>query len=93
MEAARWLAAFISSAWTEPGRPCPEAVVDLAVRCAAAREAAFDPGRAVLVRRDVHAFNGLQVPEAGPVQLSGCPCANRFVMQSYWPESVVGGKR
>jgi streptomycin 6-kinase len=36
--------------------------VDLAVRCAAAREAAFDPGRAVLVHGDVHAFNALQVP-------------------------------
>ena len=36
--------------------------MDLAVRCAAAREAAFDPGRAVLVHGDVHAFNALQVP-------------------------------
>ena len=61
-EAARWLAGFISTAWEDLARPCPEAVVDLAVRCAAAREAAFDPGRAVLVHGDVHAFNALQVP-------------------------------
>jgi streptomycin 6-kinase len=61
-EAARWLAGFISSAWDELARPCPEAAIDLAVRCAAAREAAFDPGRAVLVHGDVHAFNALQVP-------------------------------
>jgi streptomycin 6-kinase len=64
-EAARWLSGFISSAWEDLARPCPEAVVDLAVRCADAREAAFDPGRAVLVHGDVHAFNALQVP--GPV--------------------------
>lgn len=67
-EAARWLSGFISSAWEEFARPCPEVVVDLAVRCAAAREAAYDPGRAVLVHGDVHAFNALQVPgsaEAG----------------------------
>jgi streptomycin 6-kinase len=61
-EAARWLSGFISSAWDGLARPCPEAVVDLAVRCAAAREAAFDPGLAVLVHGDVHAFNALQVP-------------------------------
>jgi streptomycin 6-kinase len=65
-EAARWLAGFISSAWADLGRPCPEAVVDLAVRCAAGREAAFDPGRATLVHGDVHAFNALRVP--GPAE-------------------------
>jgi predicted kinase len=36
--------------------------VDLAVRCAAAREAAFDPRRAVLVHGDVHDLNALQIP-------------------------------
>jgi streptomycin 6-kinase len=61
-DAARWLAGFITSAWADLGRPCPEAAVDLAVRCATAREAAFDPGRAVLVHGDVHAFNALQLP-------------------------------
>jgi streptomycin 6-kinase len=61
-EAARWLSDFISTTWEDLARPCPEAVVDLAVRCAAAREAAFDPGRAVLVHGDVHAFNALRVP-------------------------------
>ncbi len=64
-EAARWLASFISSAWEDLARPCPEAAVDLAVRCAAAREAAFDPGRAVLVHGDVHALNALQAPGPG----------------------------
>jgi streptomycin 6-kinase len=61
-EAARWHAGFISSAWEDLARPCPETAVDLAVRCAAAREAAFDPSRKVLVHGDVHAFNALQIP-------------------------------
>src|SRR4051794_36492541 len=61
-QAARWHAGFISSAWEELARPCPETAVDLAVHCATAREAAFDPSRKVLVHGDVHAFNALQVP-------------------------------
>jgi predicted kinase/streptomycin 6-kinase len=60
-EAARWHTNFISSAWDGLARPCPEAAVDLAVRCAAAREAAFDPSRAVLVHGDVHDLNALQI--------------------------------
>ncbi|MGX6601444.1 aminoglycoside phosphotransferase family protein [Micromonosporaceae bacterium Da 78-11] len=64
-EAARWHANFATSTWQELDRPCPEAVVDLAVRCAAAREAAFDPGRAVLVHGDVHESNILRAPEGG----------------------------
>jgi predicted kinase len=65
-EAARWHAAFIPSMWEELAQPCSEAAMDLAVRCAAAREAAFDPGEAVLVHGDVHAFNTLQKP--GPTR-------------------------
>jgi predicted kinase len=65
-EAARWHAAFISSVWEDLAKPCTEAAMDLAVRCAATREAAFDPGQAVLVHGDVHAFNTLQRP--GPTQ-------------------------
>jgi streptomycin 6-kinase len=60
--AARWFADFIPATWEELGRPCPEEAVDLAVRCAAAREAAYDPGRAVLVHGDVHAYNALEAP-------------------------------
>jgi predicted kinase len=61
-EAARWHADFIPSTWEDLARPCPEQAVDLAVRCAATREAAFDPDRAVLVHGDAHNFNALQVP-------------------------------
>ncbi|MBL7255730.1 AAA family ATPase [Paractinoplanes lichenicola] len=60
IEAARWHAAFIPSMWETLGRPCSEAAVELAVRCAALRGAAFEPGRAVLVHGDVHALNTLR---------------------------------
>jgi predicted kinase/streptomycin 6-kinase len=65
-EAARWHAAFIPSMWADLGQPCSRAAVDLAVRCATEREAAFDPVRAVLVHGDVHTFNALQRP--GPAR-------------------------
>jgi predicted kinase len=66
VQAARWHAAFIPSMWEVLAQPCSKAAVDLAVRCAAAREAAFDPGQAVLVHGDVHAFNTL--PRPGPAR-------------------------
>jgi streptomycin 6-kinase len=59
-DSARWLANFISTTWEDLGRPCREETVDLALRCTAAREAAFDPRRATLVHGDVHAFNALR---------------------------------
>jgi streptomycin 6-kinase len=43
--------------------------MELAVRCAAARESAFDRGEAVLVHGDVHAFNTLRRP--GPAAADG----------------------
>jgi streptomycin 6-kinase len=61
-DAARWHAGFIPSAWVDLARPCTEATVDLAVRCAAARETAFDPSGAVLVHGDVHDLNALRIP-------------------------------
>lgn len=69
-EAARWHAAFIPSVWEDLAQPCPTAAVDLPVDCAAARQAAFDPGQAVLVHGDVHAFNALQRP--GPARADAC---------------------
>lgn len=58
---ARWFGDYVASAWEDLGRPCPESVADQATRCAAAREAAFDPRRAVLVHGDAHPFNLLRV--------------------------------
>jgi streptomycin 6-kinase len=67
---ARWFGEYVASAWEDLGRPCPEAVAEQAVRYAAAREAAFDPRRAVLVHGDAHPFNLLQAPgQAGGFRL------------------------
>ncbi len=57
---ARWLADFVVSGWEELSRPCPEATIAEAARCAAAREAALDSSQSVLVHGDVHPFNLLQ---------------------------------
>jgi predicted kinase len=96
-EAARWLAGFISAAWEDLDQPCPEAAVDLAVRCTAAREAAFDPGRAVLVHGDVHAFNALQTPEPAegfrlvdPVGLVAEPAHDLGVIQVRGVQGWIG---
>ena len=62
VEAARWHADFIPTTCTDLARPCPESVVNLGVRWADARRAAFDPERAVLVHGDVHALNALRAP-------------------------------
>lgn len=67
---ARWFGEYVASNWEDLGRPGPQAVAEQAVRCAAAREAAFDPRRAVLVHGDAHPFNLLQVPgQAGGFRL------------------------
>ena len=57
---ARWFGDYVARTWEDLGRPCPEAVAEQAVRYAAARAAAFDPRRAVLVHGDAHPFNLLQ---------------------------------
>jgi streptomycin 6-kinase len=60
---ARWLAAWITRAWEDLGRPCSLAAVDDALACADRRARAHDPGRAVLVHGDVHQWNALGAPE------------------------------
>jgi streptomycin 6-kinase len=57
---ARWLADFVIGAWEELNRPCPEATVAEAARCAEARAAALDPRDTVLVHGDAHPYNLLQ---------------------------------
>lgn len=59
---ARLLGDYVASAWEDLGRPCPEAVAERALRYAAAREAAFDPRRSVLLHGDAHPLNLLRVP-------------------------------
>lgn len=59
-EKGRWLIDFISGTWMELGRPCSEAAVDYALRCAERRVAAHDDARAVLVHGDIHDRNALK---------------------------------
>jgi streptomycin 6-kinase len=56
----RWLAAYITAAWEELGRPCSARAVEYALACAARRVAAHDDERAVLVHGDVHQWNALE---------------------------------
>lgn len=55
----RWLAAYITAAWEELGRPCSARAVEYALACAVRRVAAHDDERAVLVHGDVHQWNAL----------------------------------
>jgi streptomycin 6-kinase len=56
----RRLAAYITAAWEELGRPCSARAVEYALACAARRVAAHDDERAVLVHGDVHQWNALE---------------------------------
>lgn len=57
---AEWLIRFIITTWEELDRPCSERAVEYALTCAAARIAAHDDERAVLVHGDVHECNALR---------------------------------
>jgi streptomycin 6-kinase len=59
-EKARQLARCIPEAYEAAGRPCSPRAVEHALACAAAREAAHDDARAVLVHGDVHEWNVLE---------------------------------
>jgi streptomycin 6-kinase len=58
-EKAGQLIDFIVTAWEELDRPCTEAAVAHAVRCAEGRIDAWDEERSVLVHGDVHQWNAL----------------------------------
>ena len=66
VEKARNLAAFIEKTWRELDGPCSTRAVDVALRFAALRAAAFDPASAVLAHGDAHAWNTLVVPDLTP---------------------------
>ncbi|MET0910427.1 MAG: hypothetical protein ABWZ99_13260, partial [Ilumatobacteraceae bacterium] len=58
---AEWLARYITSTWSELGRPCERSVIDRALGCCERRAAAFDPSRAVLVHGDAHGWNTVAI--------------------------------
>jgi streptomycin 6-kinase len=59
-EKGRWLIEFITTTWDALDRPCSEAAVDDAIRCAERRIDAHDDARAFLVHGDVHQWNALE---------------------------------
>lgn len=65
---ARWLSGFIAATWEEVNRPCSRRVIEQALAFAGTREAAFDPGAAVLVHGDAHSANALQDPGHAPAR-------------------------
>lgn len=58
------LAQLVARLWEELGGPCPQRVLDEALRCAERRSAAFDPERCVVVHGDAAPANLLRVPVA-----------------------------
>ncbi|MFP2926478.1 aminoglycoside phosphotransferase family protein [Pyxidicoccus sp. 3LG] len=63
-EKAKSLAELIEGTWLELGRPCPERVIETALRFAEVRRRSFDPACAVLSHGDAHPWNTLLVPGA-----------------------------
>lgn len=92
---ARGLAEFVEGLWKAHGAPGGARVRDMALRCAASRAAAFDPGRAVLGHGDAHAWNTLQVPgTAGfkfvdPDGLFIEPAYDVGLLMREWPEAML----
>lgn len=59
-EKAHALAATIPKQWEQLDRPCSEATIDHAIRCAESRAAAHDDERARLVHGDLQQWNALR---------------------------------
>lgn len=96
-EKARVLADFTTQAWEELGRPCAERTIETALSYARAREAAFDPARAVLAHGDAHAWNALQVPGGGgfkfvdPDGLFIEPAYDLGIAMREWAQDLLAG--
>jgi streptomycin 6-kinase len=86
--------------WEDLDHPCPERVVNEALRCAERRAAAFDLERCVVVHGDPHPWNALQVlaprvgAEAGfvfvdPVGFLADPAYDLGVVLRDWCEQLL----
>lgn len=93
-EKAESLAAFIDRLWPEVDHGAGESMRDMALRCADARAAAFDPSRAVLGHGDAHAWNTLQAGEGrfkfvDPDGLFIEPAYDVGLLMREWPEAML----
>ena len=60
---AAWLAAYVTTTWSELGEPCDRSVIDRAVAYCDERADAYDANDAVLVHGDAHGWNTLRAPD------------------------------
>ena len=99
-EKAGQLARMVSRLWEDLGHPCSEQVVNVALRYAERRAAAFDLERCVVVHGDPHPWNALQVlaprvgAEAGfvfvdPVGFLADPAYDLGVVLRDWCEQLL----
>jgi streptomycin 6-kinase len=98
-EKARGLSAFIEDTWHALAKPCPEHVIDTALRYAEAREQSFAPHSAVLAHGDAHAWNTLLVPGSEPVRFKFIDPDGLFIERAYdlaipmreWTNELLAG--
>jgi streptomycin 6-kinase len=98
-EKARSLSQFIEATWQALAKPCPEHVIDAALRYAEARARSFDPHSAVLAHGDAHAWNTLLVPNSRPRRFKFIDPDGLFIERAYdlaipmreWSEELLAG--
>jgi streptomycin 6-kinase len=102
-EKAGQLARVVRRLWRDLGHPCPERVVNEALRYAERRAAAFDLERCVVVHGDPHPWNALQVlaPRVGaepgfvfvdPVGFLADPAYDLGVVLRDWCEQLLAAE-
>ncbi|MHB1536521.1 MAG: aminoglycoside phosphotransferase family protein [Acidimicrobiales bacterium] len=97
---ANWLAEFVTTAWSDLGRPCSASAVEQAAAFAAERAARFELEGAVLVHADGHAHNLLTVQDSedkpgfrltDPEGLVSEPAHDLGVVLRGWNEELLLG--
>ena len=97
-ESIGWFKGFIPAEYERRGKPCPQKVIDQAVRFLEAREAAKNPAEYVLVHGDAHATNTLQAKDGGfkLIDADGAyyeKGSDLGVLMREWREEYVGDIR
>jgi len=82
-EKAKSLGRFIEATWIDLGRPCRTQTIDRALRYSEIRSQRFDPGDAVLVHGDAHAWNSLRVLGNTPNHYKFIDPVGLFVERAY----------
>ena len=94
-DSVAWFRGFIPEAWRALERPCPERVVDEALRLLDGREAALPGAERVLVHGDAHNNNLLQTLDGAgfkfvdPDGLAGERACDLGVLMREWPDAYL----